>query len=276
MVQIDTTSSSLLIEKFMWQYNPYKKFNYDLFMALLPARPQVINILALIILILRKLKCSNKSNEILHQLIQRLDVWDIVKPLVVLIRWQTHLIPHRSYFLMIRDRSIGSTVFLSEPTDWMDDYRCSSGRQVYFHEPRTVYLCSLLLVELRVDMIPNTSDIAPLYHGKTSPHLDLDYALLIDDIWRTYREQDSVRSFLRLCILSIRHAMSSLDDQSFLSLPVPPYIRTLLTYRDVSEKFCEEWSRIYRIFPPRYSDAYVKCDTFGEPSLFMAGGRVVT
>ena len=51
---------------------------------------------------------------------------------------------------------------------------------------------------------------------------------------------EDVKSLLRLCILQTRNSMSSLDDESFLSLPVPPYIRKLLTYRDVSEKVFEK------------------------------------
>ena len=61
------------------------------------------------------------------------------------------------------------------------------------------------------------------------------------NIWRNYLQQSRVKSLLQLCISCTRDNMHSLDDESFLSLPVPPYILKQLTYRDVSEEIFKEW-----------------------------------
>ena len=101
------------------------------------------------------------------------------------------------------------------------------------------HLCSLILTELQFDFTSTPREIADTF-WKSAPKEELSVASAIDSAWRTYREQCRVRSLLRLCILQTRNSMSSLDDESFLSLPVPPYIRKLLTYHDVSERIFEE------------------------------------
>ena len=66
------------------------------------------------------------------------------------------------------------------------------------------------------------------------------YAHAVDDMLRNYRQQFHVKSLLRLCVLQTRKCMRNVDDESFLSLPVPPYMCKLLTYHDVTEKIFEE------------------------------------
>ena len=103
-----------------------------------------------------------------------------------------------------------------------------------------MYLCSLILVKLQTDFISTSTEIDDkLKHAVTEE--ELCYVHAIDCVWTTYHQQCHVKSLLRLCILCTRSSMSSLDDASFMSLPVPPYIRKLLTYRDIAEDVFEEW-----------------------------------
>ena len=102
------------------------------------------------------------------------------------------------------------------------------------------YLCSLLLVELQVDFISTPREIDDKFK-QSATEKKLTYLHAIDCVWKNYHKQSRVKSLLRLCILCTRSSMSSLDDASFMSLPVPPYIRKLLTYRDIAEGIFEEW-----------------------------------
>ena len=101
-----------------------------------------------------------------------------------------------------------------------------------------MYLCSLILVELQFDMGSTPSRIAEWPCSAKNAY----YACATDNVWRKFHQQCHVKSLSRLCILCIRNSMCSLDDESFLDLPVPPRIRRLLTYRDVAEVIYEEWS----------------------------------
>ena len=105
-----------------------------------------------------------------------------------------------------------------------------------------LYLCTFVLFEVHADVVVTPSDIVPrLYLNATEQMAASVHAL--DDLWRAYHQKCNVKSLLRVCILHIRNSMNSLDDKSFLSLPVPPYIRKLLTYRDVAERIYEEWCK---------------------------------
>ena len=103
-------------------------------------------------------------------------------------------------------------------------------------------LCSLLLVELQFQLASMPNKVADELLESNARIEYLVYARAIDSLWKQCRVQ-RVRSLLRQCILQIRSCMSSLDDDSFLCLPVPPYIRGLLTYHDVSEKIFAEWCK---------------------------------
>ena len=102
------------------------------------------------------------------------------------------------------------------------------------------YLCSMILMELQF----NFSSTPQKLHGVDVWRLtnkDRTSATAINNLWMDYHHQCQIKTLLRLCILRIRSNMSSLDDASFLSLPVPSYICRLLAYRDVSEKMFEKW-----------------------------------
>ena len=107
-------------------------------------------------------------------------------------------------------------------------------------EPLAMYLCSLILVKLQVDLIATPREIDDQFK-QSATEKELSYVHGIDGVWRSYHQQSHVKSLLRLCILCTRSSMSSLDDASFMSLPVPPLIRKLLTYRDIAEEIFEEW-----------------------------------
>ena len=117
------------------------------------------------------------------------------------------------------------------------------GKYIYLERHYAVsYLCSLILTEMQFDFASTPHEIADKLPNSVETE-EFTFAQATDTLWKNYRRQCNVRSLLRLCILRTRNSMSSLDDESFLSLPVPPYIRKLLTYRDISEKIFEEWKQ---------------------------------
>ena len=151
--------------------------------------------------------------EILQQLLQRLSICV-------------------NYSMVVEEYDYGPRFHIHE-----FDCRCSISCTL-----PSMWLCSLMLVELQSDLTLPQSQVAIADSlPSTATEMELTYARAIDDIWRNYHQQCDVKSLLRLCILFARKSMRSLDDDSFLSLPVPPYLRKLLTYRDVSEKIFEQW-----------------------------------
>ena len=105
-----------------------------------------------------------------------------------------------------------------------------------------VYLISLILVELHIDLASTPNQIVGTLPNSVTGGT-LEYAQAVDDVWKTYYEECHMKSLLRLCILCTRNSMHRVDDESFLCLPVPTYIRKLLTYRAVSERIFEQWRR---------------------------------
>ena len=105
---------------------------------------------------------------------------------------------------------------------------------------RAIYLCSLIPVKLQIHFISTSIEIDDKFK-QSATEKELSYVHAINCVWRNYHQQSRVKSLLRLCILCTRSSMSSLDDASFMSLPVPPLIRKLLTYRDIAEEIFEEW-----------------------------------
>ena len=68
----------------------------------------------------------------------------------------------------------------------------------------------------------------------------------IEDMWNAYQHKHgNAKSLASLCIHTVRKSMSSLDDNSFHSLPVPSRIRDLLMLRNVADILCEAW----RVWP---------------------------
>ena len=206
------TLAKLPIEYYV--VNETNRFNNELFVSLLPARDHGVNILTTICEILvNKQQDGNNSYllEMIRHLIQRLH-FDM--PMEVEIEYEGE------YSGSFTINSVDITPALGISLQVM-------------------YLCSLILVELQLDLILGPSKIATEVQHQTTKQ-DTYYAHAVDEIWGNYCQQTHVKSLKRLCILCVRGSMSSLDDVSFLSLPVPPCIGKLLSYRDVSEKIFEE------------------------------------
>ena len=198
------------------------EFNAELFTCLLPKRAQGLNFLENICGILRFQCYENHSVllELLNSLIQRLDFF---QPMSVCFKLDWDF-PRVFLKLCINDKIIVSYII----------YRAR-------RSPLGLYLSNLTLIEMLPDVISAPNDIVSLVSNGLHDHEELiKYAHAIDDLWRTYRQRCKVKSLLRLCILKTRKSMHSLDDYGFQSLPVPPYIRMLLAYRDVSERIYEE------------------------------------
>ena len=191
----------------------------DLFMNLLPSRPQGVNILRVICTFLNRTytKSINNVNEMLHQLVERLD---LVQPLNLTIKVDSY-----NYIIHLKANGV---VILSGA--------------VMHSSCQTVYLCCLILSELQLDVIA-PPDISPLPQLALSTET-MAYAEATDDLLKAFHQQHNVKSLLRHCILRIRTSMRSLDSNSFMNLPLPTYIQRLLTLRDISEKICEEWMAV--------------------------------
>ena len=106
-----------------------------------------------------------------------------------------------------------------------------------------IYLFCLILVELQFDIAAIKCEIAD-ESKQVEAVTELNYAQAVEDMLMNYYQNYRVKSLLRMCILCTRKSMRSLDDESFLSLPVPPYTRKLLTYLDVAKKIFEEWHKV--------------------------------
>ena len=230
-------AGALPVEKYVSSIRPWARlgtpsgcdrhFDEDFFMALLPARANPVNISRLFFEIVKKIEWLAVSVEMLSQVIQRLN---FVQPLRLTIE-------ARSGFWLevsVNDTGISLEHF--------------SGRWWFC---KSAYLYSLLLIEQQCEIISAPSGTLMAQLGTQSCALlqhaapcGAAYLQAIYDFWKTFHQQQSVRSLLRLCILRIRNSMSGLDDNSFLSLPVPSYLRRLLKCRDVSEKIYEELPRV--------------------------------
>ena len=187
-------------------------FNNELFRSLLPTRGHGVGVLRPICRILDD-KQFNKANTcllgMLQQLLQRLRFYDKHLELEVFLK----------DVLVVVINDVRLYIYTTKP--------CS-----------VLYLCSLILVELQLDLTLPQQQIADRV-ASTVTEMELTYAHAIDDMWSNYSQQCRVKSLLRLCILCTRKSMNGMDDESFLSLPVPPYIRKLLTYQDVAKKIFE-------------------------------------
>ena len=105
---------------------------------------------------------------------------------------------------------------------------------------KAVYLSSLLLLHLDWNILSTPFVLAPYLHSSVTQQ-DLNHACAIDDIWKTYLRRPKVKSLMTLCIQQTRKRMSNMNDESFMSLPVPAYIRRLLMYMDVADVISEAW-----------------------------------
>ena len=206
--------------------------NNELFMSLLPQKAHGVPILKTI-LMLQGHRRPDKDNaylvEMLHQLLQRLH---FNEPLRVEFKTvsshQCRHVPVSLPFKFSLHMAINNVEV------------CTSRR--YNSSPMflAMYLGSLILVKLQTDFISTPREIVDRFKQSAAKKM-LTNVHPIDCVWRCYRQQCHVKSLLRLCILCTRSSMSSLDDANFMSLPVPLYIRKLLTYRDIAEEIFEEW-----------------------------------
>ena len=190
-----------------------KQANNELFMSVLPPRSQGTLILQLISKLIstteRPAKTATHLFVMLHQLLQRLHFDEPLK---------VEICHSSSLRMMVMGAMIDPIAYYSHP----------------------VYLCSLILVELQFDLTSVPGNITNVLSNNARAEA-LIYAPAVEEVWKNCHQQNHVKSLLRLCILKTRSSMSSLDDDSFLSLPGPPYLRRLLTYRDVSERIFAEW-----------------------------------
>ena len=106
--------------------------------------------------------------------------------------------------------------------------------------PEELYMDSVmaLLLDMNTFYKPNIEEMMPM------PNESCKQAL--EDIWNAHNHRHrKVKFLVTLCIHSVRNSMSSLDKNSFHSLPVPSRIRNLLMLRNVAGILCEAW----RIWP---------------------------
>ena len=214
----------------------HKELSEDLFIALLPSKLTTLFILRLVDGILSCFDRSDKFKEILHQLMQRLDFMHHQN---MLIQLRNH-----SHCLLIDIMLYKNGTWILRDIENLFLSNCFPIRRCYPID--ALFLFSLMISELQFfRMISAPSNLVSLYVFDTAK-LNLAYLQTVEDLWRTLCQQHNVHSLLRLCILCTRNSMSSLDDKSFLGLPIPPYIRKLLTYRDVSEKIFDEFCKTVR------------------------------
>ena len=104
-------------------------------------------------------------------------------------------------------------------------------------EYQMFYLKSLLVLLLDLD-VTLMYGIAEFTKSVT----DESWKQAVIDIWEAYDQRHGkVKSLFKLCIQCTRKSMSSLDDDSFQSLPLPSKIQNFLKLRDVAEIICEAW-----------------------------------
>ena len=99
---------------------------------------------------------------------------------------------------------------------------------------RDFYLDSLLVLLLDLDVaeMPGDKMMRKIIEG--------GFKQAVIDIWMAYdRRHGKVKSLFKLCIQCTRKSMSSLDDDSFQSLPIPSKIRNSLMLWDIAEVICE-------------------------------------
>ena len=198
--------------------NCNKQDNDDLFFHLIPA--QSLDIVSVIYDILERKKCSENLMEILHQLVQRLHFAQLKVAIEI---WDTPF----------GGKMIRLTMNGKEIAMW-------DRREAKLHSWKALYLISSVLLGLHFNVtFPSNSVISMVL--ASAPEQIVMYAKATDDAWATFHQNSKVKPLVTLSILQIRHSMNSLDDKSFVSLCIPPYIHRILTCRDVSDIVCKEW-----------------------------------
>ena len=103
-----------------------------------------------------------------------------------------------------------------------------------------VDICTLILAVFHIDLASTPNQIDGTLPSSVTEGT-LNYEQATDDLWKNYHNERSMASLQRLCILCTRNSMHNLDDENFLSLPIPPLMRILLTYRDLSGSIFDQW-----------------------------------
>ena len=201
-VDIVDKSSRLPIYHFVKNYT--SEFSHELFMSLLPSKTQGIDLIRIIYTLLERTKLENKlkNNVLLEMLHQLLQRLTFVQPLKVVCKETSNI------SMTINDMDIA----LELGRDGIDAWIAK--------------LIGHMLLSIKFDVIIKYT---------------LQQNSSLEDVFLQFSSQDRVKSLLRLYILQIRTSMNSLDDDTFQSLPVPSFVRSLLAYRDVSEDIFEKW-----------------------------------
>ena len=206
------------------------QLNNELFMSLLPQKGHGVPILKTIFM-LQHFERPEKDNacllEMFHQLLQRLRFNEPLRVKFI----TSYLFPWLRSTSIFFLRMMINNVRFHGPSGYYNK------RQLKL---LVMYLCSLILVKLQIGFTSASIEIDDKFK-QSATEKELSYVHAINCVWRNYHQQSRVKSLFRLCILCIRSSMSSLDDASFMSLPVPPLICKLLTYRDIAEEVFEEW-----------------------------------
>ena len=115
---------------------------------------------------------------------------------------------------------------------------------------KAVYLCSVLVILLRLN-VSAANAIAPppsspyFYIRSATTAQNAFWAQATVDLLNAYKHKTTVRKLQTLCIRVTRQSMYRLDDESFQSLPVPPYLQKMLKLQDIADALFEG----YKMWP---------------------------
>ena len=218
-------------------YRPYRQERYfELFEKLVPSgRMDILYCVSEI------LETSVLDNEIrckmFYHLVQRLIHID-----VLYVTFESH----RNVTVMIIESSNHSTGNTNNQLRRLGYPLIDFESGPYLWPVKGLYLISLLILHLNWNCrsVRESIAIALVLRSKaTEQHMAHVHA--IDGIWNSYLLNPNITSLLSLCIQQTRKHMNSLTDSSFMSLPVPSYIRKLLMYRHITDIVWEAW----RVWP---------------------------
>ena len=120
---------------------------------------------------------------------------------------------------------------------------------------KTVYLCSVLLVLLRCNILVVNADVpkspfhlfTPTDTQKENVGLLLAHATV--DVLNAYKQKTTIRKLQTLCIWRTRQSMDSPSDESFQSLPVLRHLQKMLMLQDSADILFAG----YKMWPKRMS-----------------------
>ena len=176
-------------------------------------------------------------SNMLHKLIQHLI---LAEPLSIAITW--------------------SSMFYNCDYEYSVEMKVNQHEIIRWKPVKSVYLCSVLLILLRCNVsavnakvpsspltkVPSSSFFdwrRPVNEALTQSHLLRAHAAV--DLLNAYKEQTTTRTLQTLCMWKIRQSMYTLNDESFQSLPVPPYLQRMLMFKDIVDVLFEG----YKMWP---------------------------